>query len=830
MELFKLFGTIAINGTDEAKKDINDTTETAEQSENRMSSAFKKIGAAVATYFAVDKIVDFGKSIVNASAEVSAEVSAFEQIMGNYSDNAQKKLNEIADQTGMVSSRLTPYMTSLTAKFKGLGYDIDEATTLASDGLSLAADASAFWDKSLEDAMGGLNSFINGSYEGGEAIGLFANDTQLASYAVKNGIVKETKEWSSLDEARKQATRLDYAKKMFEMSGATGQASKEADQYANVQANLIEKWRQFKAQIGEPLLQNIVIPAMNKLSGVVDKLSKGFNNLTKWISENKDTVKIAVGVFASATAGLLGYKAVVLGMSIINSLKTWLNGATLAQKLLNLAMKANPIGIVIGLVTSLVAAFIYFWNTSEGFRNFVLSLWETIKTTFNGIVQSISDAWERVKTSTEETWNGIVTWLQETWNGFVEFFSNLWTSVVNTFTGVWDSIVGVCQTAWEYIKSIVSIGVQLIGQIINFAIDVLLIPWNFIWQNFGTYLVQAWEWLKNIVNTGINFISNIISNVMNGIYNSFMTIWNAIYGFISNILTNIWNFYSRIFNQIWTVVSTVFNNVKNFIVGVWNAIYSFVSEVVTNIYNWIGDKFNQVKTTVSNIFNSIKTTATNIWNGIKNTISSVIDSIKNTVSNVFNSVSSSVSNIFNGIKSTATSVWNSIKSAITKPVEAAKNTVKNLIDKIKGFFNFSWSLPKLKLPHISIKGEFSLMPPKVPSFGIEWYKDGGIMTQPTLFGMNPFTQKAMVGGEAGPEAIAPISTLSDYVKIAVKEENEGLIYYIQKMIEMLNDYLEQIVNNIDRPIVLEDGTLVSKLAPQIDQKLGDINKGRGRGR
>ena len=91
----------------------------------------------------MDKIVDFGKSVVDASATVAAEQSAFEQIMGNYSDNAQAKINEIAHATGMVSTRLTPYMTSMTAKFKGLGYDIDDATTLAQDGLTLASDAAA---------------------------------------------------------------------------------------------------------------------------------------------------------------------------------------------------------------------------------------------------------------------------------------------------------------------------------------------------------------------------------------------------------------------------------------------------------------------------------------------------------------------------------------------------------------------------------------------------------------------------------------------------------------------------------------------------------------
>ena len=281
----------------EVGDEADETGGKTEKSGGRMSSAFKKIGSVVVAAFAVDKIVDFGKAIVDASATVAAEQSAFEQIMGDYSNTAQQKINEIADTTGMVSTRLTPYMTSMTAKFKGLGYDIDDATTLAQDGLTLAADAAAFWDKSLEDSMGALNSFINGSYEGGEAIGLFANDTQLASYAVKQGIVSEAKEWANLDEARKQATRLQYAQDMMKASGATGQAAKEADQYANVQANLNEKWRQFKAQIGEPLLQNIVIPAMDKLSGVVDKMSSGFEKAKKFVSEHRSELNILVELY-----------------------------------------------------------------------------------------------------------------------------------------------------------------------------------------------------------------------------------------------------------------------------------------------------------------------------------------------------------------------------------------------------------------------------------------------------------------------------------------------------------------------------------------------------
>ena len=285
MELFKILVRIALEGADDANRNIDGMTSHAENSQSRIVSAFKKIGAAVATYFAVDKIKDFGQACVDATAEVAAEQSAFEQIMGEYSDTAQSKVDEIADATGMVNTRLTPYMTSMTAKFKGLGYDIDEATSYAQDGLTLAADAAAFWDMSLDDSMSHLNSFVNGSYEGGEAIGLFANDTQMAAYAISQGLVSEAKEWSALDEATKQATRLEYAQNMMKQSGAVGQASKESGQYANVMANLSEKWRQFKANVGEPILEKVVLPIMSKLSDLIsDKLQPAAEKFSKFFS------------------------------------------------------------------------------------------------------------------------------------------------------------------------------------------------------------------------------------------------------------------------------------------------------------------------------------------------------------------------------------------------------------------------------------------------------------------------------------------------------------------------------------------------------------------
>lgn len=946
MELFKLFGTIAVEN-DEANNAIDETTGKAENSESRMVSAFKKIGSAVATYFAVDKIIEFGKSITNAAAEVAAEQSAFEQIMGDYSNTAQEKINQIADATGMVSTRLTPYMTSMTAKFKGLGFDIDDATTLAQDGLTLAADAAAFWDKSLEDSMSGLNSFINGSYEGGEAIGLFANDTQLASYAVKQGIVSETKEWANLDEAKKQATRLQYAQDMMAASGATGQAAKEANQYANVQANLTEKWRQFKAQIGEPLLQNVVLPAMSKLSDIVDLASEKFpvlqkaasdagNYLASTFSPALDSIRNLFGAVKDAVQPLVqgfmdlftqsggvsgatqllasGLEQLSAGIQVVSGmLQTfveWLSGgSTGAEALravivavtaayvafrtvlavqsawtgmigmigkaktaftgLGAAMMANPIALVIAAVAALAAGFIYLWNTSEGFRNFWIGLWDTIKSAASG-------AWEWVKSAADSA----VTWITDAWNSFLSFWTGLWDGITSFLSGVWDTITsgataavdGVksgwesvttfwtnlwdgitsfLSSAWETIKNVVSVALQFIVQLISMYFQLITLPWRFIWENCKEYIIAAWEAIKSAVSTAIEAVRNVIVTVFTAVSSFFSTVWSAIRDTVVNIvtaikdrLTAIWNTISStistivtaiqnklttVWNAIKTAITNIVNAIKNTVTTIWNAIKSTITSVVNAIKSTVSSVWNAIKDVTSSAFNAVKSTASSIWNSIKTTVSNVVNSVKTTVSNVWNSIKDTTLNVFNSVKSTASNVWNSIKTAIETPINAAKDAVKSAIDKMKSFFNFSWSLPKLKLPHFSISGKFSLNPPSVPKFGIEWYKQGGIMEQPTLFGFNQITGKAMVGGEAGPEAIAPISTLMEYVRAAVGEENKTLEYQFERIIALLETYLSQLLVASKKKIVLDTGILVGETSSQYDEQMGDINRMRSRG-
>ncbi len=724
--------TEAERAADKFDKTLDDVSDSSNDASNSMSDSFKKIGAAVTAYFAVDKVVNFGKQVVEAAANVSAEASAFEQIMGGYSDTAQKKMNEIADNTGMVASRLTPYMTSMTAKFKGLGFDIGEATDLASDGLNLAADAAAFWDMSLDDSMSHLNSFINGSYEGGEAIGLFANDTQMASYAVSQGIVKQTKDWASLNEATKQATRLEYAQNMMKASGAVGQAAKESSQYANVQANLNEKWRQFKAQIGEPLLENVVNPAMQKLSGLVDKASTGFQDLQKWVSENKTLLSVLGGVVGAVAVGMTAYSIAQTAMTVASKLHT---AATVAEKLavlgLNGAMLTSPVTWIVAGIVALIAVFVILWNKCEGFRNFWINLWDKIKTAFAPVIEFVKSSFESFK---EKLQTGIVPALQDLWAAIKE------------------KVLPVLSLIWDYVQ---------------------------------IYIQPAFEWLK----TGLGNIKIV---------------------------------FQTIFTVIKTIVSTAFENIKTVITTVWNNIKIVISTVLDVIKNIIKLATSIIKGDWKGAWEAIKGIFSSIWNGIKGIVSNVWNAIKSIFSNNLNAIKSSVSTVFNGVK-----------AVIQNTINGAKNIVKSGLDAIKNFFSkLKLKFPSIKLPHFSIKGSFSLKPPSVPKLSIDWYakamKNAMLLNQPTIFGVNP-NGNLMGGGEAGQEVVAGSSTLMAMIRNAVQNENAGIIYYLDRLISMLAQYFPVILGNLEREMVLDDGTLVAKIMPKVDKKLGDINRMKERG-
>lgn len=269
---------------------------------------------------------------------------------------------------------------------------------------------------------------------------------------------------------------------------------------------------------------------------------------------------------------------------------------------------------------------------------------------------------------------------------------------------------------------------------------------------------------------------------------------------------------------------------RNFWKGLWENIKEITSVVVDavvkfceNLWKKTKEIFNKIKDSASNIWNGIKTVITNVVNGIKSTVTNVLNTIKNTFSRIWNAIKSNVSNILNGIKSNIKSgmnaakgvisgVLDSIKSKFNSIFESAKRIVSNAINKIKGFFNFDWSLPRIKLPHFSISGHFSLNPPSIPHFSVDWYSKGGILNQPTIFGRNGNT--LLGGGEAGKEAVLPIRLLKDYIREENIKNNGLLVKAFKEALAELNLVAE---NNI----YLGDRKLAQILTDMVLKKISN---------
>ena len=561
---------------------------------------------------------------------------------------------------------------------------------------------------------------------------------------------------------------------------------------ATMQDNLAGQLTILKSQLEELAISfgEILMPAIrsivSRIQGFIDKLNG--------MDESQKKAIITIGLVVAAIGPLLVIIGTVIskvGVAMqgfvklagaFNKIKAAASAGTgLFGKLGSaIGSVSAPVLAVVAVIAVLVAAFVHLWNTNEGFREAILGTWEKIKTTVSNFVEGIRErlaslgiSFSDIAEAIKAVWNGLCAVLAPIFEGAFNAIANILQTVLGVITGILDVFIGLFTGNWEQV-----------------------------WTGIKEIFSSIWEGIKGAFQNSIDTIRGIADAVLGWFGTSWNDVWSSVKGFFEGIWNGIASFFSGIWNGILNTVTTVLNAIKSVITTVWNAVKNTITTVLNGIKSTVTSAWNAIKSTVTSVLNGIKSTVSSIWNGIKSTISSVVEGIKSTVSSAFNAV-----------KSTATNIWNSIKTAIETPINAARDAVKSAIDKIKSFFNFSWSLPKLKLPHVSITGSFSLTPPSVPHFSIDWYKKGGIMTSPTLFGVNG--SSLMAGGEAGPEAILPLKGFYDQLTALLDQKLNT---------SGMEKYLAIIADNSSKGIYLEDGTLVGHLLPAIDSGLGKAQK------
>ena len=429
--------TVDDSGVD---RGLNKITSSFEKVKNNVGSVIKtasKIGAVVTTVGTALTAVG-----VDTAAEVRAEASAFEQTFGDMQDTATKAIGRVADESGILQTRLNTLGSKIYAFARSSGGDAVESMNLMERALQAAADSAAYYDTSVEQATETLQSFLKGNFANDAALGLSATET------TRNAAAMELfgQKYNELSEIQKQETLLKMVEDSQKLSGALGQASREADGWENVLGNLKESWRQLKAAFGEPILDSVTPMLQSATAAVQDFTAKvdwekvanvittGFDSAVDACKTLMDTLNqiipvigVAAGAFASLKAGMAiqhlvqGFQNAQVAISLLTM---GLNNTTLAQAALNgtmtvgetivalltgkmtlaelaqaamtkgqialnAALTANPIGAVIAVVGALVAAIVVLWNTNEDFRNAVISAWEKIKETISGAVTAI---------------------------------------------------------------------------------------------------------------------------------------------------------------------------------------------------------------------------------------------------------------------------------------------------------------------------------------------------------------------------------------------------------------------------------------------------------
>lgn len=481
-------------------------------------------------------------------------------------------------------------------------------------------------------------------------------------------------------------------------------------------------------ELGNGLLP-VVNETMDKVSGVIQKGSE-------WISNNQKTVQsimniaLKLGIILTVLGTVIGVvgtvgKAVLAAKNAITAVKG-------AWTVLSGAFAASPVGwVVIGIV-ALVAAFVLLWNKSEAFRNFWIGLFEKVK----GAVQN---AWSTLQPALQNLGQKLIG-LYEATKPILKVIGTIagviGTYFVGTFVGAIQGILAALTPLTNALSSLVSFSTNIINAIVAL--------------------------FRGDFAGACDFLSAAVDNVKDFFINGFDAILSFIGGFADGFLNVVGSALSSgTISKIKSTVSNGLNTVKGFFGNIMGAAADTAKQ-----------KLNNIKSAYEVNGGGIKGVVAASQEAVKGYFTAGLSFIDNLTGGKLTSIKNKFTDGLNGAKNAVTSVLDNIKSVFQSKLDAAHAIVTGVVDKIKGVFNFNWKLPELKLPHISVTGgeaPFGIAGKgSLPKFDIQWYAEGGVMTAPTIFGAAG--GKLLGGGEAGDEAILPLSALWDKLKVFIHNE------------------------------------------------------------
>ena len=596
----------------------------------------------------------------NLGSDLLESLNKVEVACGEGAEEVIKFSETTLDSFGIAKGSALDMVAQFSDMGTGMGIGTEAANSMSMSLVGLAGDLASFKNVRIDVAKTALNGIYTGETESLKQLGIVMTEANLQEYAHAQGINKKINE---MNQAEKVQLRYNYV--LDKTKNAQGDFANTSDGAANSMRVASEAIKEAGASIGVMLA-----PMIAKAAQYLGDLVKKFTDLD---DRTKKVILVILGVIAAIAplAKLIQGVSIVIGgataaISTVTGAIRIYTGATttgtIASKALAAAMKFNtgPIGIVITIITVLVGAFIYLWNTSDEFRAFWINLWEKIKEVTGVVVDAIIIFFK-------ETIPNAIESLKDFIMGIPEFVRGIFENIKTTIENILNSVSDFISNVWNSIKEIFSSALDTILNFVNEKFGWLIQAINTIFEGIKMYFQGWWEFIKNVFLGALLLIIDLVtgnftklkedaSNILNNLKESLNMIWEGIKIIFQGALDIIAGYIKMVWDSIVNISTTIWNGIKDFFVGLWTSIKETARQA------WDG-----FKNTIVNICLNIRDIVVSIWNGI-------LDFFRNLPETLYNLGSTIFSNLRNGI----TSILSTLGIVISNGFESAISFITNL--------------------------------------------------------------------------------------------------------------------------------------------------------
>lgn len=678
------------NGFSKIADRITSVTSTVSQKASAIGDTFIGLGSTIlgATTGITASVGLMAKNIIETSADIQVIDAQYSQVFQGIEKQAQDSANRMSKAWNVIPERLKEPMSAFQSFYKAVGKDAPDALKSTERALTIVADASAFYDRSLEDTQASLKGFLMGNYENGDALGINTNLTKIATaYNKKYG-----GSFEELSDQAQQDWLLEYIENIYKVSGVTGQATRESNNWSNVLGNLQTKFKYLVSYVGKPFLQPL-LDNLNRLTPVFDEVGdkiKAFMESAK----GKEVIKSFSDVLGVLVDALIRFIKDINIESIAESMKKFLDGFTkgdtvgtvekivkaiqsfinqlivlakiivpLLPTLIQLAPKLIAVGVgfkAVGVVSSVVGGLVQFANGISKVFQFVKS--GQLLTQFASGFTALGTAIGAISTPVLIV-VGVITALVGAFvlaytksEQFRTFVNQAWTSIAQTATQVFTQLKDTLTQVWTEISTTVS------------SVVSTLVSWlQGVFSTFTSWYNANQEEIKAIVTVAWNVISAIIQSVV---------------GFIADTIRNTWDTIKGVTQGAWQIISTT---IETFINIVLSVIQIFIG-VFTGDWSkaWEG-----AKTLVSSAWEGIKGTVSGAMKILATVVSSGLKTVLTFFQNFPLDVARKIGAFGQQLYESGAKIVQQIANGIKGAIHVVENAISSVTEKIRRFLPFS---------------------------------------------------------------------------------------------------------------------------------------------